>query len=238
MSAITSSGGSTLSSVVTSGARAGAPRACHGRRDRPPPAGSSPRPRVTRFGQIMHCERRPSSTRPRADPRRASSSRRTRSSRTPGAPRRRTSATSSRGSCTSRSPGTRPAAGTASAASGSSRRRARRLAPLRAEHRGVDVAALLAQVERPRSRARGLARPAPRRSETGLAEPDRVERAVQRDVQPPVAVEEEQQAERDEGRRRCDADRPVVVAQPAERAPSRARTRPRRAGTRAPSPSE
>ena len=34
------------------------------------------------------------------------------------------------------------------------------------------------------------------------AEAERVERAVQRDAQPPVAVEEEQQAERDERRRR------------------------------------
>ena len=36
----------------------------------------------------------------------------------------------------------------------------------------------------------------------GCVEPDGLERAVERDVQPPVAVEEEQQAERDEHRRR------------------------------------
>ena len=55
----------------------------------------------------------------------------------------------------------------------------RRLASYAPGHRGLDVAALLAALER--------------------AEPDLREHLVERDSQPPVAVEEEQQAERDEG---------------------------------------
>ena len=55
----------------------------------------------------------------------------------------------------------------------------RRLAPYAPRHRGLDVAALLAALER--------------------AEPDLREHLVEGDSQPPVAVEEEQQAERDEG---------------------------------------
>jgi uncharacterized protein len=54
----------------------------------------------------------------------------------------------------------------------------RRLAPFAPSHRGLDVAALLAALER--------------------AEPDLREHLVEGDPQPPVAVEEEQQAERDE----------------------------------------
>ena len=56
----------------------------------------------------------------------------------------------------------------------------RRLAAYAPSHRGLDVAALLAALER--------------------AEPDLREQLVERDPQPPVAVEEEQQAEGHEGR--------------------------------------
>jgi predicted metal-dependent hydrolase len=55
----------------------------------------------------------------------------------------------------------------------------RRLASYAPAHRDLDVAALLAALER--------------------AEPDLREHLVERDPQPPVAVEEEQQAKRDEG---------------------------------------
>jgi uncharacterized protein len=54
----------------------------------------------------------------------------------------------------------------------------RRLAAYTPSHRGLDVTALLAALER--------------------AEPDLREQLVEADPQPPVAVEEEQQAERDE----------------------------------------
>jgi predicted metal-dependent hydrolase len=54
----------------------------------------------------------------------------------------------------------------------------RRLTSFAPAHRGLDVAALLASLER--------------------AEPDPREHLVERHAQPPVAVEEEQQAERDE----------------------------------------
>jgi predicted metal-dependent hydrolase len=56
----------------------------------------------------------------------------------------------------------------------------RRLAPYAPVHRGIDVAALLGSLER--------------------AEPDPREHLVERHLQPPVAVEEEQEAERDQGR--------------------------------------
>jgi len=56
----------------------------------------------------------------------------------------------------------------------------RRLSSYAPRHRGLDVAALLAGLER--------------------AEPDLREHLVERDPQPPVAVEEEQQSERDEDR--------------------------------------
>lgn len=55
-----------------------------------------------------------------------------------------------------------------------------RLAHYVPAHRGLDVAALLALLER--------------------SEPDPREHLVERHLEPPVAVEEEQQAERDEGR--------------------------------------
>jgi predicted metal-dependent hydrolase len=55
----------------------------------------------------------------------------------------------------------------------------RRLAPYTPGHRGLDVRALLAALER--------------------AEPDLREHLVESDPQPPVAVEEEEQAERDQG---------------------------------------
>jgi predicted metal-dependent hydrolase len=54
----------------------------------------------------------------------------------------------------------------------------RRLASFVPAHRGLDVASLLAGLER--------------------AEPDLRQHLVERDLQPPVAVEEEQQPERDE----------------------------------------
>ena len=55
----------------------------------------------------------------------------------------------------------------------------RRLAGFAPSHRGLDVAALLAALDR--------------------AEPDLRQHLVERDPQPPVAVEEEQQPEGDEG---------------------------------------
>lgn len=54
-----------------------------------------------------------------------------------------------------------------------------RLAAFAPEHRGLDVAALLTWLQR--------------------AETDPRQHLVERDLQPPVAVEEEQQTERDEG---------------------------------------
>lgn len=65
----------------------------------------------------------------------------------------------------------------------------RRLAAYAPRHRGVDVASLLAQVER----ARPGAMPA-----LHVAEADRVEQTPQSDVEPPLAVEEEEQPEPDE----------------------------------------
>jgi hypothetical protein len=56
----------------------------------------------------------------------------------------------------------------------------RRLGPYAPAHRGLDVARLLAALER--------------------AEADLREELVERDPQPPVAMEEEQEAERDQGR--------------------------------------
>ena len=61
----------------------------------------------------------------------------------------------------------------------------RRLDAYAPAHRGLDVARLLAALER--------------------AEPDLREELVERDPQPPVEVEEEQQPERDEHRPRDDA---------------------------------
>jgi predicted metal-dependent hydrolase len=71
---------------------------------------------------------------------------------------------------------------------GAERQRAkalRRLAPYAPAHRGLDVTRLLATLER--------------------AEPDLREDLVERDSQPPVEVEEEQEAERDEHRPGDDA---------------------------------
>ena len=56
----------------------------------------------------------------------------------------------------------------------------RRLAPYRPVHRGLDLEPLLAALVR--------------------AEPDLRQHLVERDAKPPVAVEEEEQAERDEDR--------------------------------------
>jgi len=66
---------------------------------------------------------------------------------------------------------------------------ARRLAAYAPRHRGVDVASLLAQV----GRARPGAMP-----ELELAEAERVEDAPQADVEPPFAVEVQEQPERNE----------------------------------------
>jgi uncharacterized protein len=75
---------------------------------------------------------------------------------------------------------------------------ARRLAAFAPSHRGVDVALLLAQVER----ARPGAMPA---LELDVAEADSVEDAPQADVEPPLAMEEEEQPERDEDQPARDA---------------------------------
>jgi uncharacterized protein len=56
----------------------------------------------------------------------------------------------------------------------------RRLAPFAPAHRGLDVAGLLAGLER--------------------AEPDLRQYLIERDLEPPVAIEEEQEPERNEGR--------------------------------------
>jgi len=71
---------------------------------------------------------------------------------------------------------------------GASRQRAkamRRLAPYAPAHRGLDVSRLLSALER--------------------AEPDLREELVEHHAQPPVAMEEEQQAERDQDRSGDDA---------------------------------
>jgi predicted metal-dependent hydrolase len=65
----------------------------------------------------------------------------------------------------------------------------RRLAAYAPRHRGVDVASLLVQVERARPGAMPL---------LDLAEAERVEDAPQADVEPPLAVEEEEQPQRDQ----------------------------------------
>jgi uncharacterized protein len=67
----------------------------------------------------------------------------------------------------------------------------RRLARYTPAHRGLDVAAVLAQVERGRFGELAALE---------LPEAERVERATKADVEPPFAVEEEEQAERDEDR--------------------------------------
>jgi len=65
----------------------------------------------------------------------------------------------------------------------------RRLGPFAPVHRGVDVASLIAQLETARATvAGGSLLLAPLR----LGQADVVERAVEGDVEPPVAVEEEQ----------------------------------------------
>jgi predicted metal-dependent hydrolase len=66
---------------------------------------------------------------------------------------------------------------------------ARRLAAYAPEHRGVDVASLLAQVARARPGAMPF---------LDVAESQRVENAPQPDVEPPLTVEEEKQTEHDE----------------------------------------
>jgi uncharacterized protein len=66
---------------------------------------------------------------------------------------------------------------------------ARRLAAYAPRHRGVDVASLLAQVARARPGSMGV---------LDLAEAERVEDAPEPDVEPPLAVEGEEQPERDE----------------------------------------
>jgi predicted metal-dependent hydrolase len=62
----------------------------------------------------------------------------------------------------------------------------RRLGPYAPRHEGVDVAALLAQVDA------AAARVAAGSLELDPVEADGLERAVERDVEPPVAAEEEQ----------------------------------------------
>jgi hypothetical protein len=75
---------------------------------------------------------------------------------------------------------------------------ARRLAAYAPRHRGVDVALLLAQVER----ARPGAMP---ELQLHVAEADRVQDPPQADVEPPLTVEEEEQSERDEDEAADDA---------------------------------
>ena len=72
----------------------------------------------------------------------------------------------------------------------------RRLAAYAPAHRGVDVEAVLAQVARGRP---GALAP------LHLPEAERIEHAAQSDVQPPLAVEEEEQPERDEDQSARDA---------------------------------
>ena len=62
----------------------------------------------------------------------------------------------------------------------------RRLAPFAPRHEGVDVAALLGQVDA------AAARVAAGSLALDPVDPEALERAVERDVQPPVAAEEEQ----------------------------------------------
>jgi predicted metal-dependent hydrolase len=68
----------------------------------------------------------------------------------------------------------------------------RRLGPYAPAHEGLDVAGLLAQVDA------AAARVADGSLQLDPVEPDGLERPVERDVQPPVAAEEEQQPEGDE----------------------------------------
>ena len=75
---------------------------------------------------------------------------------------------------------------------------ARRLVAYAPRHRGVDVASLLAQVER----ARPGAMP---ELQLYVAEADRVQDPPQADVEPPLTVEEEEQSERDEDEAADDA---------------------------------
>lgn len=88
---------------------------------------------------------------------------------------------------------------------------ARRLAPYAPAHRGLELTPLLAHVERARRTAESgdldLPKPPLRRSERAQA--DRVERPPERDLQPPVAVEEEQQPQEDEHRATGDLDHRV-----------------------------
>jgi hypothetical protein len=74
----------------------------------------------------------------------------------------------------------------------------RRLEPFAPAHRGVAVSQLLAQLRELSARG-SLDLPPPnlRWSALEATEPDGVEHTVQRDAQPPVAVEEQQQAESD-----------------------------------------
>ena len=73
---------------------------------------------------------------------------------------------------------------------------AHRLAAYAPQHRGVDVASLLDQVARARPGAMGL---------LDLAEAERVEDSTQADVEPPLAVEGEEQPEGDEDEAADDA---------------------------------
>src|SRR5947209_18357076 len=61
---------------------------------------------------------------------------------------------------------------------------------------------------------RGAAESAPRHLEA--AETDRVEHVIQRDAEPPVAVEEQQKSQRDENDAADSLDDDVVVTHPTE----------------------
>jgi predicted metal-dependent hydrolase len=76
----------------------------------------------------------------------------------------------------------------------------RRLAPYAPAHRGVDVSSLLAQVDA------AAARVATGSLALDRVEADGLERPVERDLEPPVPPEEEQEPERDERRPAADLE--------------------------------
>jgi uncharacterized protein len=74
----------------------------------------------------------------------------------------------------------------------------RRLQPFEPTYRGVDVSRLLAQLQELSARGSfDLPPPDLQWSVLEAAEPDGIQHSVQRDTKPPVAVEEQQQAESD-----------------------------------------
>ena len=186
-------------SVVTNWCPASSPSSLPWKRGRPQPAGSSPRPEPsnavneTALAEGIELLRRrvPRSTR---SWRRCSGS--------PSRP----SATSARASSTSPSPGTRPDGDDRIGCGRQLQKARRRLTPYAPAHRGGWRPFSL------RWTSRSSASPPPARSgscrDLDLAQADAVEQAVDHDAQPPVAVEEEQQAQRDKG---CPADDAITM---------------------------